>query len=54
MREGGLTDNYKAVQMDFHWGHDERAGSEHAINDTYYPMEVSNIKGGGGNTFIGA
>ncbi|ESN97276.1 hypothetical protein HELRODRAFT_85727, partial [Helobdella robusta] len=38
--EGGLSGQYKAMQMDFRWGRNEKKGSEHALNGTKYPMEV--------------
>lgn len=41
MQEGGLPGQYKAMQMDFHWGPDEKNGSEHIINGTRFPMEVT-------------
>ena len=40
MREGGLPDEYKAMQLDFHWGSADHNGSEHLINGTQFPMEV--------------
>src|SRR6218665_3908824 len=40
VKDGGLTGEYKAVRMDFHWGRDDQNGSEHLINGTRFPMEV--------------
>ena len=38
---GGLPGNYKAQQFHFHWGSEDKRGSEHNINGLQYPMEVN-------------
>lgn len=37
---GPLTDTYQLAIIRFRWGHDNNSGSEHAINDQNYPLEV--------------
>ena len=37
---GGVTDTYRTKQFHFHWGSEDRRGSEHDINDKHFPMEV--------------
>ncbi|CAG5126690.1 unnamed protein product, partial [Candidula unifasciata] len=37
---GGLQNPYKAAQLHFHWGGDNKHGSEHLIDNQAYPMEV--------------
>ena len=33
--------NYVLEQFQLHWGEDDAAGSEHLVNSTAYPAEVS-------------
>jgi len=40
VRDGGLSDEYKAVRLEFHWSNTNKYGSEHYINDTAFPLEV--------------
>lgn len=40
---GPLTDTYQLAIIRFRWGHDNNSGSEHAINDQNYPLEVQLI-----------
>jgi len=40
VRDGGLTDEYKAVRLEFHWSSSSKQGSEHYVNDTAFPLEV--------------
>ncbi|BFZ05457.1 hypothetical protein BsWGS_08496 [Bradybaena similaris] len=40
LRGGSLPDIYKLIQIHFHWGQNNRRGSEHCINGKYYPMEM--------------
>ncbi|BFZ13028.1 hypothetical protein BsWGS_16067 [Bradybaena similaris] len=35
-----LNDQYKLVQFHFHWGHDDKSGSEHTVNGKKYPCEL--------------
>ena len=35
-----MTDTYQLAIIRFRWGHDNNSGSEHAINDQNYPLEV--------------
>lgn len=37
---GGVSDIYRAKQFHFHWGSEDRRGSEHDINDNHFPMEM--------------
>lgn len=37
---GDLTASYKLAQFHFHWGKDERNGSEHLIDGMASPLEV--------------
>ncbi|KAJ8312599.1 hypothetical protein KUTeg_009972 [Tegillarca granosa] len=37
---GGLPGKYKAQQFHFHWGSEDRRGSEHDFNGIHYPMEM--------------
>ena len=37
---GGLGGTYRAAQLHFHWGSNNRNGSEHTVNGAAYPMEV--------------
>jgi len=37
---GGLTEEYTLAQFHFHWGCENRRGSEHAIDGTRYAMEL--------------
>lgn len=37
---GGVSDIYRAKQFHFHWGSEDKRGSEHDINDNHFPMEV--------------
>ncbi|KAB5550168.1 hypothetical protein PHYPO_G00050730 [Pangasianodon hypophthalmus] len=36
----GLSENYKAVEVHFHWGKNGGPGSEHTIDGEQYPMEM--------------
>lgn len=38
---GGLPGTYNAEQFHFHWGSEDKRGSEHNINGKQYPMEVT-------------
>lgn len=39
---GGLSGVYNALQLHFHWdADDEKKGSEHTVDGTSYPLEVS-------------
>ena len=35
--------SYVLEQFNLHWGEDDSAGSEHLINSTAYPAEVSGV-----------
>ncbi|XP_061166541.1 carbonic anhydrase 2-like [Saccostrea echinata] len=37
---GGVSDTYRAEQFHFHWGSEDKRGSEHDINDRHFPMEM--------------
>ncbi|GFS14534.1 carbonic anhydrase [Elysia marginata] len=39
---GGPLGNakYKLVQFHFHWGHDDKSGSEHTVDGKMYPSEL--------------
>ncbi|KAK3083677.1 hypothetical protein FSP39_001336 [Pinctada imbricata] len=37
---GGVGDTFRAKQFHFHWGSEDRRGSEHDINGVHYPMEM--------------
>jgi len=37
---GGLTGDYTLAQFHFHWGCENRRGSEHAVDGTRYAMEL--------------
>ena len=41
IEHGGLDGRYQAAQFHFHWGHDDAHGSEHTLQNTAYPLEVS-------------
>ena len=41
MHHGGLQNVYSTAQLHFHWGDNDRHGSEHTINGVPYPLEVS-------------
>ena len=36
----GLPNNYKFLQVHFHWGIDSSKGSEHTVDGKAYPMEM--------------
>ena len=40
LRGGGLSRDYQAAQFHFHWGATDDRGSEHALDNKHYPMEV--------------
>eukprot|EP00092_Neocalanus_flemingeri_P025663 GFUD01027824.1.p1 GENE.GFUD01027824.1~~GFUD01027824.1.p1 ORF type:complete len:324 (+),score=97.37 GFUD01027824.1:91-1062(+) len=40
MSGGGLAHSYKFAQVHFHWGADDKKGSEHLIGGHAYPMEM--------------
>eukprot|EP00092_Neocalanus_flemingeri_P000141 GFUD01000148.1.p1 GENE.GFUD01000148.1~~GFUD01000148.1.p1 ORF type:complete len:324 (+),score=101.21 GFUD01000148.1:119-1090(+) len=40
MSGGGLSHSYKFAQAHFHWGANDKKGSEHLIGDMAYPMEM--------------
>lgn len=40
LRGGGLSHDYQAAQFHFHWGATDDRGSEHALNNKRYPMEM--------------
>ncbi|XP_075706545.1 carbonic anhydrase 4 [Rhinoderma darwinii] len=37
---GGLSGTYTASQLHFHWGSQEKLGSEHSLNGRKYPIEL--------------
>ncbi|XP_056006607.1 carbonic anhydrase 7-like isoform X2 [Ostrea edulis] len=37
---GGLKNTYRAKQFHFHWGSEDKRGSEHDINNHHFPMEM--------------
>ncbi|ESO91598.1 hypothetical protein LOTGIDRAFT_84742, partial [Lottia gigantea] len=37
---GGFGDVYNTAEIHFHWGSNDRDGSEHAINGRKYPLEM--------------
>ena len=37
---GSLKDEYKLLQLHFHWGADDSMGSEHTINNRRFPLEM--------------
>jgi len=37
---GHLPDKYKLVQLHFHWGDNDKVGSEHTIGNSPYPLEL--------------
>jgi len=41
VRDGGLVDEFKAVRLEFHWANTNKRGSEHYVNDTAFPLEVT-------------
>ncbi|XP_022339696.1 carbonic anhydrase 14-like isoform X2 [Crassostrea virginica] len=40
LRGGGLSRDYQAAQFHFHWGATDDRGSEHALDNKHYPMEM--------------
>ncbi|KAM4589517.1 carbonic anhydrase 4b isoform 2-T2 [Fundulus diaphanus] len=40
IKVGRLAENYKAVQLHFHWGKNGGPGSEHTIDGEQFPMEM--------------
>uniref|UniRef100_A0A3Q2PGI7 Carbonic anhydrase n=1 Tax=Fundulus heteroclitus TaxID=8078 RepID=A0A3Q2PGI7_FUNHE len=40
IKVGRLAENYKAVQVHFHWGQNGGPGSEHTIDGEQFPMEM--------------
>uniref|UniRef100_A0A0B6ZX98 Carbonic anhydrase n=1 Tax=Arion vulgaris TaxID=1028688 RepID=A0A0B6ZX98_9EUPU len=40
LKGGSLPNKYKLEQFHFHWGQDERRGSEHGLNGQHFPMEA--------------
>ncbi|XP_062845187.1 carbonic anhydrase 4-like [Trichomycterus rosablanca] len=48
---GNLTQTYKAISVEFHWGKNGTSGSEHTIDGEKYPMEmhIQHIK----NSYVG-
>jgi carbonic anhydrase len=38
--EGGLTEDYKAYGVHFHWGSHDKQGSEHTVDGFTFPLEV--------------
>ncbi|XP_062608902.1 carbonic anhydrase 2-like, partial [Saccostrea cucullata] len=40
LRGGGLSDDFKVDQFHFHWGAADDRGSEHALDNQRYPMEM--------------
>ena len=38
---GDLTEDYEFAQLHFHWGSSDDRGSEHTIDGTEYPLEVT-------------
>ncbi len=37
---GGLPGEYRVAQFHFHWGSNNRRGSEHTIDGKRFPLEV--------------
>ena len=37
---GPLSDEYKVLQLHFHWGSDDTKGSEHVYDGMAFPMEL--------------
>ena len=42
---GGLSGQYRVLQLHFHWGSDDSQGSEHAVNGEHFPLEVGHCGG---------
>jgi carbonic anhydrase len=40
IQDGDLAEEYILAQFHLHWGEDENMGSEHALNNIYYPAEI--------------
>ncbi|XP_049842887.1 carbonic anhydrase 1-like isoform X2 [Schistocerca gregaria] len=40
LRGGPLTGEYQFLQLHFHWGESDDMGSEHAVDGSYYAMEM--------------
>ena len=40
---GGIGDIFQIAQVHFHWGHDDKQGSEHTIDGNKFPLEVNII-----------
>lgn len=43
LEEGALEGSYRAVELQFHWGSNDKRGAEHIIDDYVAPMEVYNM-----------
>jgi len=44
LTNGGLDGTYTAAQLHFHWGHDNKHGSEHTFRGQQFPLEVNYLK----------
>lgn len=40
LEEGALEGSYRAVELQFHWGSNDKRGAEHIIDDYVAPMEL--------------
>ena len=40
LKGGPLSDEYKVLQLHFHWGSDDTKGSEHTYDGMAFPMEL--------------
>nr|KAI8738307.1 carbonic anhydrase 2-like [Biomphalaria glabrata] len=40
LQGGGLPAEYKLIQFHFHWGAEDKVGSEHFIDGEHFPMEL--------------
>ena len=47
MKGGGLPATFNLAQLHFHWGDDNNEGSEHTLNGTQYPLEVTRTRAQG-------
>lgn len=41
LTNGPVRDNFELAQYHFHWGADNKRGSEHTVDGRFYPNEVS-------------
>lgn len=45
LRGGMLPEEYRLVQIHFHWGASNAQGSEHTFGDDHFPFEVTTLSG---------